>query len=656
MPEPCGPCSSGAARGEQAFEPEETDDGLDVRDAAVGTHVERLLQIDTDNLEMLALVKGLRAVGEILGQKHDDALIGITDRIVEFTKSGPARCMNAALLDELALRAVEFSLALIELARGDLPESPAQRMAPLPFEDDRAVSPQGDHTGRATVAQAESAARTSIGKNDVLFDHLYEATVKKHAFGDGRFGERIFLALGAGNGSLKLRIGAFGGHVFSHGGCSGKKRFLQYIPAVRTEEAHAGGLGYNDRFLFSKEHQYMHAAVVGAGLTGLQTALSLVRKGADVTVIEAQRAPCQGASYCAGAVLGDPAPAPIARPAGRLARLKALASNSSELVYCSGTAVRHAGFISAMTACREPARCEARNALAAELSEVSTSMLRAEAQEHGFILQESAGTIIVSPKADDASPATLEDVTAIEPSLYAATDVGSFSFSRATTWSVSYYAKQLREHLSEAGVKILCSRKATGLISGNGRICGVAADEPVRADAVIVACGTGALEILPEHAYGSVPLAPITRSVLNVSLSGDACVMRHAVRTPEGRIALPLDTFVRIMGRWHLGAQEHCPIDEEYKALWEMGVKLFPTATDWSQGRYLSHTVLSSPDGLPVAGASDMPGLHLSIAGGIHGADFCTAVADVVSDGVLGRENPFSERLSWRRFGRQGGL
>lgn len=46
-----------------------------------------------------------------------------------------------------------------------------------------------------------------------------------------------------------------------------------------------------------------------------------------------------------------------------------------------------------------------------------------------------------------------------------------------------------------------------------------------------------------------------------------------------------------------------------------------------------------------------MPGLHLSIAGGIHGADFCTAVADVVSDGVLGRENPFSERLSWRRFG-----
>lgn len=540
---------------------------------------------------MLALVKGLRAPGEVLGQKHDDAFIGITDRVVEFAESRPTRCVNAALLDELALRAVELGLALIELARRNLPEGPAQRMAPLAFEDDRAVSPQGDHAGRAAVTQAEAAARTSVGKDDVLLDHLDEAAVEEHALGDGRFSERIVLSLGAGNGSLKLRIGALGGRMFGHGGCSGKKRFLQYMPAVRAGEAHAGGLGYNDRFLFSqKKYQYMHAAVVGAGLTGLQTALSLVRKGADVTVIEAQRAPCQGASYCAGAVLGDPAPAPIARPAGRLARLKALASNTSELVYGSGAAVRHPSFISAMTACREPA-------------------------------------------------------------LYAATDVGSFSFSRATTWSVSYYAKQLREHLAEAGVKILCSRKATGLISDNGRICGVAADEPVRADAVVVACGTGALEILPEHAYGGVSLAPVTRSVLNVSLSGDACVMRHAVRTPEGRIALPLDTFVRIMGRWHLGAQEHCPVDKEYKALWEMGVKLFPAATDWSQGRYLSHTVLSSPDGLPVAGASGMPGLHLSIAGGIHGADFCTAVADVVSDGVLGRENPFSERLSWRRFG-----
>ena len=120
-------------------------------------------------------------------------------------------------------------------------------------------------------------------------------------------------------------------------------------------------------------------------------------------------------------------------------------------------------------------------------------------------------------------------------------------------------------------------------------------------------------------------------------------------RTPEGRIALPLDTFVRIMGRWHLGAQEHCPVDKEYKALWEMGVKLFPPPPTGLRGSISPNLPPRPPP--PRRALARMPGLHLSIAGGIHGADFCTAVADVVSDGVLGRRDPFSERLSWRRFG-----
>ena len=394
----------------------------------------------------------------------------------------------------------------------------------------------------------------------------------------------------------------------------------------------------------------MHAAVVGAGLTGLQTAFYLLGKGVDVTVIEASRSPCQGASYCAGAVLGDPAPSSIAKPAGRLGRLKALASNTSELVYGSGTAVRHAGFISTMTAAREPSRCEARDALAAELSARSAAMLRADAEKFGFVLQESAGTITVSSEADGNQTASIDDIAAVEPSLHAASDIRSFSRSDAVTWSESYYAKQLREHLTDAGVRILCNRKATGLLLENGRICGVSAGEPVRTDAVVVACGTGALDILPEHSYGNVSLAPVTRSALNASLSGDACAMHNAVKTPEGRIALPLGTFIRIIGRWHLGTIEQCGVDQEYKALWEMAIRLFPAATDWSQARYLSHTVLSSPDGLPIAGASAIPGLYLNIAGGIHGADFCTAVADAVSDTVLGRENSFSERLSWKRF------
>ena len=104
------------------------------------------------------------------------------------------------------------------------------------------------------------------------------------------------------------------------------------------------------------------------------------------------------------------------------------------------------------------------------------------------------------------------------------------------------------------------------------------------------------------------------------------------------------------MGRWHLGTAEQCPVNDEYKALWAFGIRLYPETADWSQGRYLSQTVLSSADGLPVAGATRVPGLFVNMAGGIHGADFSSAAADAAADAVLGRDNAFGPDLAFTRL------
>ncbi|MFR6358750.1 MAG: hypothetical protein ACLUNV_03545 [Sutterella wadsworthensis] len=187
-----------------------------------------------------------------------------------------------------------------------------------------------------------------------------------------------------------------------------------------------------------------------------------------------------------------------------------------------------------MTACREPARCEARTRSPRSSPRPRRRCSGPRRRSTASFFRKARGTIIVSPEAGEASPATLEDVTAIEPSLYAATDVGSFSFSRATTWSVSYYAKQLREPPRRSGSEDPLQQEGDGphlrqrphLRRGGGR----ARPGPTPSSSP---AARAPVQILPEHAYGGVPLAPVTRSVLNVSLSGDACVMRHAVRTPE---------------------------------------------------------------------------------------------------------------------------
>jgi D-amino-acid dehydrogenase len=393
----------------------------------------------------------------------------------------------------------------------------------------------------------------------------------------------------------------------------------------------------------------MHAIVVGAGLTGLQTAFALHEQGAEVTLVEALSAPCQGASYSCAAMIGEREPELPAPASGGLARFRAHTSSTEGLLYSSGEALRHPGFVNALTALREEKAHAERAALAAKVAEHSSAMLRAIAERCGFELQESAGELTAVEKAEDGEkPVPLETLLPIEPSLYAAQGYAGFIVGRAATWSVSYYAKQLKEYLLERGVTILCGRKATGLLLADGHATGVAAGEPVRGDAVVVTAGLR--DLVPADAYGSVPTAPVNRSLYNVELFASAHRVRHTLRDREGRTAAPLDAFLRLMGRWHLGDPDEETSEKEYKDLWNLGIRLFPEAADWRGGRYLTFSVLSSPDGMPIAGGTKIPGLFLNAAGGMHGADFCAPAADAAACAALGRECELGDALSYKRF------
>ena len=398
----------------------------------------------------------------------------------------------------------------------------------------------------------------------------------------------------------------------------------------------------------------MHVIVVGAGLTGLQSALSLIEKGAEVTLVEALRSPCQGASFSCAGLLGDETPALIAPEAGRLARLRAMKSSDDGLVYSSGTAFRYASFVSALLQNRAPEKTEPRKALLAQLAAASARLMNEQAERCGFELQKSEGLLTRLTKEETAARpnarlVSSDDILRLEPSLYAAEDGGDYEIGNGVTWSVSYYAKQLREFLVNAGAKILSSRPVESVIIENERAVGVQAGGELRADAVLIAAGTGAPALLPEGALGDTALAPITRSLLNVEVNAAARRVRYAVRDTAGRVAAPLDAYLRLTGRWYLGTEEQCPTDDEYKALWAFGLRLFPEIADWSQGRYLSRTVLSTADGLPVAGVTRISSLYVNVAGGMHGADFASAVADAASDAVLGRDNAFGPDLAFSR-------
>ena len=395
----------------------------------------------------------------------------------------------------------------------------------------------------------------------------------------------------------------------------------------------------------------MHILVVGAGLMGLTASLKLIQNGHQVTLIEALSSACQKASYSSAGYMGLTTPHLMGEPADRLTRVGARRHSNEGLIYGSREALKYLSFVNELAKERRPERIERRRAVREAIAQNASLKLRQEAEHLQFDCQESAGSFVINPRDPGEHPVTLETVLPIEPSLYAAQNVERLLIQRSATWSSSYYARQLKDYLVSHGVTLLVHHPVKGLIRQDGRFVGVATEKGnVIGEAVVLANGLELLDLLPTEAAKHLILAPITRSVLNLKLAGEATQPRHSFEDNEGRVIAPLGDFVRLMGRWLLGHVDELKLDDEYKALWSMGIALLPEAADWSKGQYLAQSVLTTPDGLALAGATNCPGLYLHSAGGWHGADFSSVSSEVLAASIDQKPHPLSEAFNPCRF------
>ncbi len=387
----------------------------------------------------------------------------------------------------------------------------------------------------------------------------------------------------------------------------------------------------------------MQVTVVGAGLTGLMTAYCLVNRGVSVTLLESRSSPCQGASYSCSGLLGEDNPKLIA------SEKTSLLGSRASIVYGAGLVFKHPRFSRLMQKARHPDRRSAIATLATTLSSYADEWYRQTAEREGWKLQESRGTLLILGKDSDKAP--LQDWLTTEPSLYALPASTRIGTSSAISWSISYFAKQLKERLLSRGVTILNNTPAEGLVLENDVCRGVrsAAGTDIRADAVVVAAGMGAMALL-RSAGIKPPMLPLTRCVLNTTIFSDAMRIHHAIIDELGYMLTPLQDFLRIQGRWYLGTEAEFDREAEYRALWERGMRIFPDIADWKNARYFSQTVLTTPDSLGIVGASPIGGLWLNIAGGLHGADFAPSYAETLTLSMTGETSPLAAELSLKRF------
>ncbi|HXF46101.1 MAG TPA: D-amino acid dehydrogenase [Burkholderiaceae bacterium] len=404
----------------------------------------------------------------------------------------------------------------------------------------------------------------------------------------------------------------------------------------------------------------MHVVVVGAGVAGLLTAHDLAEEGIAVTLLEREDAVARGASAGNGAQLSYSYVAPLAEPSvlGKLPTL--LADPASPLRFRLQLDPQQWRWgLQFLAACNIDT---ARATTAALLRLSFLSRARMPQLVEGLDCDYAVnGKLVVYPDAASLEQAraqmefqaalgceqrllSREQCVEREPALagYAQHFVGGIWTASEAAADCRLFCERLAQRLVKRGVMMRFGAAVTR-IEATGRGVRVhVGRERIAADAIVIANGSAAPALA--RAVGlSLPIYPLKGYSITVPADGQrlpACSItdtrRKVVFAPLGRgkrRRVRVAGFVELAG--HDRSIPPARIDALVAATREvLGLEARGDLAPWCGFRP------ATPTGLPLLGATKVPGVFLNVGQGALGWTLAAGSARVVVDAIVGRAPP----------------
>lgn len=402
----------------------------------------------------------------------------------------------------------------------------------------------------------------------------------------------------------------------------------------------------------------MNIAIVGAGITGISTALEFARDGHQVTVYEQMNAAAEAASFAPGGWLAPLAAHSLTTP-GMGMPLKQLQSGTGLLQASTmigsatwrwmrqwkklekqATQLQDQSFVTALHAMGHYSASLRWNANedpahTAEQKMGNLVLLRSP-QEVAFW---NAQTPSLQAHGVACQLLNAEQVQALEPGLgQEIAWLNALHFPQGETINPRLWSHYLRTQALALGVNM---HTGTAVEKISTQPCGIhIAGQVLRFDAVVLCTGTHHDLLKPLGLH--LPTMPIwgysiTTPVRDPLLAPRAAIMDWAEQATISRMG----QRIRITAGMEMGstadATHHNPtLQRMYRLLNDWfpgGAQLSsPQVQVWRGARaYL-------PDGLPAVGATPHPGIWLNVAHGSHGASLATGCARALADMVQGHD------------------
>lgn len=402
----------------------------------------------------------------------------------------------------------------------------------------------------------------------------------------------------------------------------------------------------------------MKIAIVGAGAAGVATAYELARSGHAVTVFERRASVAEESSFAPGAALGAGLLAPWAQPGAMAAPRLA---GAGPRVHFSGASLAELRWLwqwrrAARQAQRTAEPTPALRALA-RLVQFSQRCFIETAESLELVLERAPGALVLLPDTRSAAPlraaaAALKDAgaqlhaidaaaaRAMEPGLSGTPRLaGALHLPQAEAANCRQFTGALRQAAQQLGVAFEFQADVARLAPAPGGISlQLAGDAGARSfDAGVLCLGAQGGPLL--DALGlRLGLVALWGCSLTAPLREHAAAPQGVVIDVARQVSISrLGQRVRVAGGAELGQGNGTPHPATVRQLHEALDTWFPGSVQRAGMQLWRGARPMRPGGLPVLGASSLPGVWLNMGHGGCGWSLASGSARVLADAMSGR-------------------